>query len=73
MEDLKQKYLAISGQWNGKESGLSEDRAHSAQDIVDLIDEIEREKEEHRNLAEQITKDELMLQEYIKTHEENYA
>ena len=31
----------ISGAWNGDESGIAEDRANTADDIVELIEQIE--------------------------------
>jgi hypothetical protein len=41
MDKLKTKMEEISGDWNGDEPGLQEERAHIANDIIEKIEEIE--------------------------------
>ena len=40
LEALKNWAEDISAEWNGKESGIQEDRAHCAQDIQEKVDEL---------------------------------
>jgi len=42
MDNLKKKLEEVAGQWNGDESGLQEDRANEANDLLDLISGIEK-------------------------------
>ena len=35
LEDIKKEAEEIMGNWNGKESGLAEDRAGSAEEIIE--------------------------------------
>lgn len=72
LQALKEKYQGISSNWNGDDSGIQEDKARSAEDIVDLINEIEREKEEWRGLLEQIDKDQAKLTTLVAEHEATY-
>ena len=41
LEILKRQQEKIAGNWNGKESGLAEDRAMLANDIIEKIKELE--------------------------------
>lgn len=41
LEMLKKHMEEISGNWNGKESGLAEDRAMLANEILEKIKELE--------------------------------
>ena len=41
LECLKKDMESISGNWNGKESGLAEDRAMLANDILEKVKELE--------------------------------
>lgn len=41
LDILKKDMESISGNWNGKESGLAEDRAMLANDILEKIKELE--------------------------------
>jgi hypothetical protein len=38
---LKKHMEELSGNWNGKESGLAEDRAMLANDIIEKVKELE--------------------------------
>lgn len=38
---LKKKMEEIAGAWNGDESGLQEDRAHAALDVIKAVNTIE--------------------------------
>lgn len=40
--ELKREMEDIQGQWNGDDAGRAEDRAVTARDVVDRIDEIEK-------------------------------
>lgn len=40
--ELRREMQEIRGQWNGDNPGRAEDRASTAKDIVDRIDEIEK-------------------------------
>lgn len=46
LDKLKQWAEDIQGQWNGKESGLAEDRSHCASEIVTKVGELEELLEE---------------------------
>ena len=37
---LKKDCEEISGNWNGDNSGLAEDKAHCAHDIIEKVDEL---------------------------------
>mgnify|MGYP003680391965 FL=1 len=41
---------SISGQWDGDNSGIEEDRAHIAQDIVETVNKLEEIIEELKEL-----------------------
>lgn len=41
MDKLKKEMEEIAGSWNGDESGLAEDRAHAALEVIEHIDAIE--------------------------------
>jgi len=42
LELIKKWAESISGQWNGKEPGIQEDRAHQANDILEKVKELEQ-------------------------------
>ena len=41
LNQLKKYAEEISGQWNLDESGISEDKAHCAEDVIQKIDELQ--------------------------------
>lgn len=41
LEQIKKWAEAIAGQWNGENSGSSEDRAHQANEILEKVGELE--------------------------------
>lgn len=40
LTQLKQTLLSIAGSWNGKESGLAEERALLAEDALEALEEL---------------------------------
>lgn len=61
---FKERFLKIAGDWNGEEETFSsegtrysEHQAVLAQDIVDKLDSIEKEKTYWKTIADDITKD----------------
>lgn len=40
LQDVTDWAQAISGEWNGDESGSQEDRAHQAADIIEKLNEV---------------------------------
>jgi len=46
LEILKLRLKEIQGQWNGKESGLAEDRAMAADEAISTINNLENTLEE---------------------------
>jgi hypothetical protein len=40
LDNLKTRLTKINSQWNGEESGLSEDRAIASQEGIDYIDKL---------------------------------
>ena len=40
LSQIKEEAQEIAGEWNGDESGVKEDRALIASDIIDKVDEI---------------------------------
>jgi hypothetical protein len=39
--EIRKEAMEIAGQWNGEDSGLAEDRAEKAQDILEAIQNLE--------------------------------
>lgn len=50
VNDIQEWADAISGEWNGKESGRHEERAHCAQDIISKCNELKELLTEMENL-----------------------
>lgn len=40
-DNLRKRMIEIAGEWDGNESGLKEDRAHAANDILQAMKTIE--------------------------------
>lgn len=40
LTQLKKDYEGIAGRWNGDESGLQEDRARHALEVIEKVDEL---------------------------------
>ena len=72
MEQLKQKFNEIAGNWNGDDV-KGEDRALAAQDILDLIDTIEMEEKDILELQDDLEKDKQKLEVLVKEYDETYG
>lgn len=46
LKQLKSQLEGIAGNWNGDESGIAEDRAHAANEGIELIEKLESILEE---------------------------
>jgi hypothetical protein len=40
LKNLIKEQNEIAGEWNGDESGIQEDNAHEAQEIIDLAEQL---------------------------------
>ena len=52
LEKIKARMERIQGAWNGDESGLAEDRASIAQEILDVIETLEENGKELQELLQ---------------------
>lgn len=73
LAELKKKFQTISGDWNGEDESFqsggipyTEEHARQAQDIVDLIGNIENEEKDYERIGKEIAEDRKKLNDLVE-------